>query len=107
MVWYQDDKNLYVCGNVNDTTITGEDVNAQIARQADPAGFGYYNKVEIARIHERYDALSDTEKAKVTEYDKLLEIDKVLALDGKNAAEDVYKRQSQDNHLICITLTPK
>lgn len=87
LVWYQDDKNLYVCGNVNDTTITGEDVNAQIARQADPAGFGYYNKVEIARIHERYDALSDTEKAKVTEYDKLLEIDKVLALDGKNAAE--------------------
>lgn len=90
LVWYQDDKNLYVCGRKDSDTasaITGDDVNAQIARQADPADFGYYNKVEIARIEERYDALSDTEKAKVTEYHKLLEIKKVMQYDGANAIE--------------------
>lgn len=90
LVWYQDDKNLYVCGRKDSDTasaVTGDDVNAQIARQADPADFGYYNKVEIARIEERYDALSDTEKAKVTEYQKLLEIKKVMQYDGTNAIE--------------------
>lgn len=87
LVWYQDDGYLYVYGREDDAPVTGEDVNAQIARLADPADFGYYNKVEIARIHERYDALSDAEKEKVTEYDKLLEIDKVMLLDGKNAVE--------------------
>lgn len=90
LVWYQDDKNLYVCGRKDSDTasaVTGDDVNAQIARQADPADFGYYNKVEIARIEERYDALSDTEKAKVTEYQKLLEIKKVMQYDGANAIE--------------------
>lgn len=90
LVWYQDDKNLYVCGRKDSDTasaVTGEDVNAQIARQADPADFGYYNKVEIARVEERYNALSDAEKAKVTEYDKLLEIKKVMQFDGTNAIE--------------------
>ncbi len=87
LVWYQDDGYLYVYGREDDAPVTGEDVNAQIARLADPADFGYYNKVEIARIHERYDALSDAEKEKVTEYEKLLEIDKVMLLDGKNAVE--------------------
>lgn len=90
LVWYQDDKYLYVCGRKDSETasvITGEDVNAQIARQADPVDFGYYNKVEITRIEERYNALSDAEKTKVTEYGKLLEIKKVMQFDGTNAIE--------------------
>ena len=90
LVWYQDDKTLYVCGRKDSETasaVTSDDVNAQIARQADPAGFGYYNKVEIARIEERYAALSDTEKEKVTEYGKLLEIKKVMQFEGTNAVE--------------------
>ena len=81
---------MYVCGRKDSETasaITGEDVNAQIARQADPVDFGYYNKVEITRIEERYNALSDAEKTKVTEYGKLLEIKKVMQFDGTNAIE--------------------
>lgn len=90
MVWYQDEKNLYVCGRKDSATasaITGEDVNAQISRLDDPETLAYYNSVEIQRIEARYNALSDAEKQKVTEYNKLLKIKEVMELGGTNKVE--------------------
>lgn len=77
LVWYQDDKNIYVCGRKDSETasaVTAEDVDRQIARLAAGTGTKYYNLVEIDRVIERYNALSKEEQAKVKEYDKLVGI---------------------------------
>lgn len=77
LVWYQDDKNLYICGRKDAQTasaVTAEDVDRQIARLAAGNGVKYYNLVEIDRVIERYNALSMEEQVKVKEYDKLVGI---------------------------------
>ncbi len=69
MYW---DSNYVICiGNKEDTTITGDDVKQQIDRMPDVNEYKYYNNFELRRIRERYDALSEEEKAKVTNLDKL------------------------------------
>ena len=69
MYW---DSNYVICiGNKKDTAITGDDVKQQIDRMPEVNEYKYYNNFELRRIRERYDNLSDDEKAKVTNLDKL------------------------------------
>ena len=64
--------NYVICiGNKKDTAITGDDVKQQIDRMPEVNEYKYYNNFELRRIRERYDNLSDGEKAKVTNLDKL------------------------------------
>ncbi len=71
LIWYQDDKNLYCCGLKGDSEITGTDVFNQIDRQPEVSEFKGYSEFELLRIKERYNTLSDEEKAKVTNLEKL------------------------------------
>lgn len=69
MYW---DSNYVICiGNKENTAITGDDVKQQIDRMPEVNEYKYYNNFELRRMQERYEALSDTEKAKVTNLDKL------------------------------------
>lgn len=74
MVFYNDARILYNYGRKNNTNISAADIINQIERLPDPAGSPYYNSFEIKRIFERYDALKDEDKAKVTNFDKLQKI---------------------------------
>lgn len=74
MVFYNDARILYNYGNKKDHSIKGEDIVNQIDRLPDPSESPYYNNFEIRRIVERYQALSDEEKSKVTNFAKLEKI---------------------------------
>ncbi|MBW4827736.1 MAG: DUF4430 domain-containing protein [Clostridiaceae bacterium] len=71
MVFYNDARILYNYGNKNNTIIGAQDIVNQIERLPELAGAPYYNSFEIKRIFERYNALSDKEKARVSNFDKL------------------------------------
>ena len=76
MYYYNDANYVYAYGlkDLNSRLITGEDVDQQIKRMPEVDEYKYYNDVEIKRIKERYDNLSDSEKQKVTLYQKLIDI---------------------------------
>ncbi len=84
LLFYNDAKGLYCYGNRQNSTITGSDVNSQIARLEAPDAYPYYNSLEIDRIAERYDGLSSSEKNKVTAANraKLQSIQNTLKLSG-------------------------
>lgn len=86
LVFYNDARKLYSFGNTNSTEITGKDVFNQIDRLPDVNDFKYYNDFEIRRIKERYNSLSDTEKAKVTNIQKLNDIS---AISKENPVERI------------------
>ncbi len=83
LYYYNDANYLYAYGldDLADRLITGADVDQQIARQPEVDEYRYYNNTEIQRIKDRYDALSDAEKGKVTQYQKLLDILAVASMD--------------------------
>lgn len=74
MIFYNDARILYNYGNKNNTSIGANDIVNQIERLPELSDSPYYNSFEIKRIFERYEALNDEEKAKVTNFEKLQEI---------------------------------
>ncbi len=74
MIFYNDARILYSYGNKNNTSIGANDIVNQIGRLPELSDSPYYNSFEIKRIFERYEALNDEEKAKVTNFEKLQEI---------------------------------
>lgn len=80
LVWYNDAKYLYSYGDADSQqgVYTAQDVISQIDRQPNVNDYGYYDSFEIQRINERYNSLSKSEQAKVTNYDKLTSIIAVM-----------------------------
>lgn len=74
MIFYNDARILYNYGNKKDTSIKAEDIVNQIDRLPDPSESPYYNSFEIRRIVERYQALGEDDKEKVTNFTKLEKI---------------------------------
>ncbi|MCD2491133.1 cadherin-like beta sandwich domain-containing protein [Lacrimispora sp. NSJ-141] len=84
LIYYYNDANyLYAYGldDLASRIITGADVDQQIKRQPEVNEYKFYNDAEIRRIKSRYDALSDSEKAVVTQYQKLLDIMAISSMD--------------------------
>lgn len=113
LVWYNDAKYLYSYGNADSQrgAYTATDVARQITRQPDVDKHEYYNSYEIQRIKERYDGLSQSEQAKVTNYSKLTDILAVLhadpvqqLIDGINALPSVEKITLGDNSTVSSLL---
>lgn len=84
-----DSGNLWCVGNSGGGQIAGQDVYNQIARLPEVGEYAYYSAFELRRIAERYDMLSGTEQAAVTNYSKLTDILSVADMSSARLVEAI------------------